>query len=194
MGLFSIAIISVLSASVIAYLWAYQFYSPNKTVEDALPEIVSLDEKYKSEYLDAQNLQNRSKESNKPKFNLKDINKTSIEPGTTVKICRNGDGQKIPCNPLLKEFPNGYFEQQKEQKKHFEEVQEFEKIQEKVLDRENIVYFFTEGALIKTKHEEERTKILENYRATQSYNSFIFTFFLSFTALVASLWLIVGRR
>ena len=178
-GMFFIVICSLLASLVVAYLWAYQFSAPDKSVEDSLPEIVALDEKSRiDEQLDkSQTVGINSKQAEREK--LKKINETHI-PTRSIG-CTDGMGKEIECSKTLSKLNKSNEDSFKKLNDTYKELNDPDRFKDQTANFPIVIKSNKEQTAV------ARSKIIENYRAARSKQSFINVFFISFAGIFIGL-------
>ena len=112
---------------------------------------------------------------------LKKANENFASGGFTSE-CTNGGGQKIKCNEALQKIT-------KQMSKKFNPVQPPAIAYDPQMpDQASALQSFVKGRM--SSHNNERTKIIENYRTANSKRSFIAAFMFSFIGIFAGLFAI----
>jgi hypothetical protein len=176
-GVFSIILISLLTAGLISYLWAYQFNIPNKNLEDALPEIVALDSQHKTEL----EKENRLIEEIEEKRRKEQLMTEIKQPPMPSMGCTDGMGKTIECDERLLKIT------EKMSKRQNNTVNTINEINKPAIDSS---YFPNALPIIEKKYHTDRSQIIEKYRQSKSSRSFIIAFIFSFAGLFAGLFIV----
>ena len=173
-------LLSLLLAGLAAYAWAYQFAAPDEAVENALPAVVTLDEKYKAEREMEEMLKKQREAERRRAEELERSKQTiSLSSGSPPQECRPGD-KSINCSPAFEQF-------RKQQDERFEDMKKFEERAKRAQQDLQAQFAATvpdELAALEAKYKSERAKTIEKYREEKASRSFKTTFVIGFLGLM----------